>query len=326
MGTMLSLGTDRHQPIDPMNPSPTLVDVVIPTFNNLGELRASLAALAHQTHRELRAHVCVDGSTDGTLEYLATLADAGPGSMHVLTHPGNGHRGLAATRNLALDVLEGEYVWYVDSDMVPAPDALAWHLSLVQERSCVSQGQVVYMNAHEAPWAGYLDTRAYHRRSHGVEIPFTWFSAANALIRRADVQKLRGFDARFVGYGGEEFDFAYRLQCVSGQPIINNKRAVATTVEHKTIETALAQFQEYGATNLHLLESLHPEMPPTFELQRLGSRAIADRLFVALLNPGVERIADALIRIGPRPVRNRLLNYKVIAAVWRGYRSASAPT
>ena len=137
---------------------------------------------------------------------------------------------------------------------------------------------------------------------------------------------MRGFDPRFVGYGGEDFDFAYRLQRLSGEPIINNKKAVATTVELKTVKTALGQFQEYGATNLHLLESLHPDMPRTFELQRLDSRAVTDRLFVALLNPAVEQIADGLIRIGPRPVRNRLLNYKVISAVWRGYRSVPAST
>ena len=157
--------------------------------------------------------------------------------------------------------------------MVPATDALAQHLSLVNSRECTSQGQVVYTNADETPWAGYLDTRAYHRRPHGVSHPFTWFSAANSLVRTAYVQELRGFDPRFVGYGGEDFDFSYRLQRLSGVPIINNKRAVATTIEGKSIERALAQFEEYGSTNLHVLESLHPDMPRTFELQRLGSRA-----------------------------------------------------
>ena len=138
---------------------------------------------------------------------------------------------------------------------------------------------------------------------------------------------MRGFDPRFVGYGGEDFDFAYRLQRLSGEPnFINNKKAVATTVRLKTVKTALGQFQEYGATNLHLLESLHPDMPGMFELQRLDSRAVTDRLFVALLNPAVERRSTASLGIGPRPVRNRLLNYKVNSAVWRGYRSVPAST
>ena len=300
------------------------VGAVVPTHENLLELTRCIASLQAQQVPLSQVIVCVDGSTDGTLEYLEDAAVTSRVPIRVRTHPGNVHRGRAVTRNLALDLLDDDYVWFVDSDMVPATDALGQHLSLVESRACASQGQVVYANADESPWAGYLNTRAYHRRPHGAVIPFTWYSAANSLVRTAHVQELRGFDARFVGYGGEDFDFAYRLQCVSREPLINNRNALAMTVEHKSIERALAQFEEYGSTNLHLLESLHSDLPRTFELQRLDSRALVDRAFVATLNPSVERVVDALIRIGPRRLRNQLLNYKVISAVWRGYRSGLA--
>ncbi len=96
---------------------------------------------------------------------------------------------------------------------------------------------------------------------------------------------------------------------------------MARTVETKTASEALSQLEGYGATNLHLLEELHPEMPRTFELQRLDSRRLKDRAFVASVNPLVERLVDVVLPVAPRRLRNQLLNYKVIAAVWRGYRS-----
>ena len=308
----------------PFTGSIATVTAVLPTRNNLDELIRCVESLQAQSCPPVRIVVCVDGSTDGTIEHFAERDDDGPAIVDITTHPENAHRGRAATRNLALPLIDTDYVWFVDSDMVLEPDALAEHFALVESRPCVSQGHVHYANADEAQWAAYLDVRAYHRSPDRAVIPFTWYSAANSMVRADYVRELGGFDPRFVGYGGEDFDFAYRLERLSGEPLVNNARARASTVEDKTIEQALRQFEEYGATNLHLLESLHPEMTRTFELQRIGSPALADRLFVAAVNPFVEGVVDLLVRVGPRRVRNLLMNYKVISAVWRGYRSGSA--
>lgn len=300
--------------------------MVVPTFDNVDELRRCVESLRAQSVPPDEILVCVDGSTDNTFAYLASLHGDDEVPVRALTHPAKAHRGRAATRNLALDQMGDGYVWFVDSDMVLAPDALAQHLALVRERRCVSQGQVVYENAADAMWAAYLDTRAYHRRQDRAPLPFNWFSAANALVRAAHVRQIGGFDRSLAGYGGEDLDFAYRLERASEEPYINNRRAIAATVETKSVAQAMAQFEEYGATNLHRVQELHPEMPPMYELQRLGSRATADRLFVAAVNPVTDRVVDLILPIAPRRLRNQLLNYKVVSAVWRGYRSPRAAT
>jgi hypothetical protein len=143
-------------------------------------------------------------------------------------------------------------------------------------------------------------------------------------VRADDVLALGGFDERFDGYGGEDLEFAFRLQEHSGGPFINNKQAVASTIEAKTMEAALVQFESYGATNIHLMEQLHPTMPRTFELQRMNSRSVRDRVFAGSMNPVTDRLADAGIRFGTRRLRHHAINYKVIRAVWRGYIAGSA--
>ena len=90
------------------------VSVVVPTHNNVDELARCLGSLQAQDRAPDRVIVCVDGSTDGTLQYLASLTDSSPLAIHARTHPGNVHRGRAATRNLALDLLKDDYVWFVD--------------------------------------------------------------------------------------------------------------------------------------------------------------------------------------------------------------------
>jgi glycosyltransferase involved in cell wall biosynthesis len=298
----------------------TTVAAVVPSHDNLDELKACLASLLTQTRQPTLVLVCVDGSRDGTLEHLASLPD-GTMVIRALTHPANAHRGRSATRNLALGALGDGYTWFVDSDMVLNQDALERHLEVASSRACVSVGAVDYANADDAPWAAYLATRGRHRFPDGAVLPFTQFTTANSLVRSEHVRALGGFDERFVGYGGEDVDFAYRLQRSSGEPFINNRLAIARTVEQKSTSDAIAQLEGYGATNLHLLEETHPDMPPTFELQRLGSRRLVDRAFVASVNPMVGRLVDLVLPIAPRRLRNQLLNYKVVAGVWRGYRS-----
>ena len=154
---------------------------VLPTRNNLDELIRCVESLQAQSRPPTRIVVCVDGSTDGTIEHFAGDTVAGPVVVHVATHPGNTHRGRAATRNLALPLIDTDYVWFVDSDMVLAPDALAEHFALVESRPCVSQGHVNYANADEAPWAAIsMSVRttaartAQSSRSPGSRPPTAW--------------------------------------------------------------------------------------------------------------------------------------------------------
>ena len=47
-------------------------DIIIATYNNLEELTKCLKSFEKQTYKEFNVFVCVDGSTDGTLNYLET--------------------------------------------------------------------------------------------------------------------------------------------------------------------------------------------------------------------------------------------------------------
>jgi glycosyltransferase involved in cell wall biosynthesis len=73
------------------------VSVVIPTFNRLEYLKAAVAScFAGNEGLEVEVVIVDDGSTDGTPEWLETLA--GPGIVVVAGR----HRGAAAARNTGL--------------------------------------------------------------------------------------------------------------------------------------------------------------------------------------------------------------------------------
>ena len=184
---------------------------------------------------------------------------------------------------------------------------------------------MVYENAAENPWAGYLMRRGRNRYAVGASMPFTQLTTQNALVTAESFVAVGGFDERMVEYGGEDLELAIRLLRHTGGQMVNNPRAEARTIEPKTWPVAMAQFRRYGATNLPMLMETHPDVPPTFELGRIGSPRWVDRAFVwAARNRVVAAIATAGVRYGPRALQIRLLNYLVIRSVYLGYLSRTS--
>jgi glycosyltransferase involved in cell wall biosynthesis len=292
-------------------------DIVIPTYNNRDDLIRCLASLESQTSKDFRVLVCVDGSTDGTLEYLASSGKPVPGQA--LVHEGGANRGRASTRNLAIPHVDSRYVLFLDSDMELAPDALARHKVILDEVACASVGSIHYSNADSNLWVRYLSARRLNRWPAGARLPFNQLAGAHVAVRTADFVALGGFDEHLVSYGGEDTEFGYRLAHDLGRPIVSNPEAKAISMEPKTLDTALDELRSYGQHNLRYIHARHPDMPHVFFTDRLTSRRIRDRLFVSVMNPLTDRIVDSLLPHVPVFIQHQLINYKVIRAVCSGY-------
>jgi GT2 family glycosyltransferase len=298
------------------------VDVLVPTYQDRSTILACLAAVNRQLHPGDHLFVCVDGSTDGTLEALA--AYAGSLELVVLEHPDRANHGRAAARNLTLPHLSGTFVLLVDSDMVLEPDAIARHLALLErEPDAVSVGDVVYRNAATNPWARYIAARGKNKARPGAEIRPLDFATGNTALRTEDLRAVGGFDESLVGYGGEDTELGLRLAAERGVRFVFNADARATTVEDKTVDQALAQLDRYARTNLRRIRSRHADSPAPYRLDLLESGAIRGRVLLLAMNPLSDLVARALLPWAPWPVRRRVIDYLVLRTVWRGYREGS---
>jgi GT2 family glycosyltransferase len=85
-----------------------LFSVIIPTYNRLPLLQRTLASVEAQSHRDFEILVIDDGSTDGTLDWLAQQ-----GALRVLVQ---GNRGPGAARNSGAREARGDYIAFLDSD------------------------------------------------------------------------------------------------------------------------------------------------------------------------------------------------------------------
>ena len=98
-----------------------LFSIIIPVYNVEPYLRKCLDSVLNQTCRDWEC-ICVDdGSTDGSGkildEYVAKreVKEKGEGEQRIIViHQKNG--GVSASRNAALDIANGEWVQFLDSD------------------------------------------------------------------------------------------------------------------------------------------------------------------------------------------------------------------
>ena len=93
----------------------SLISVVIPCYNAEAFLRETIESVLAQTYRNYEIILVDDGSTDGTLDVLLKFQKDHESNFFVLKTPtSNGGAGRA--RNIAIPLIEGRYVYFIDAD------------------------------------------------------------------------------------------------------------------------------------------------------------------------------------------------------------------
>ena len=95
-----------------MNEMSNLVSIIVPVYNAEKYLCHCLDSIISQDYRNLEIILINDGSTDTSLEICQNYASKD--SRIVLISKENG--GQSSARNIALDVVRGEWVMFIDSD------------------------------------------------------------------------------------------------------------------------------------------------------------------------------------------------------------------
>ena len=98
------------------------ISVIIPAYNTGRYIRPCLDSVLRQTLKDLEI-VCVnDGSFDDTLDILLEYAELDERITVVSKKNG----GLSSARNAGAEIAQGEYLYYLDSDDILTPEALAY--------------------------------------------------------------------------------------------------------------------------------------------------------------------------------------------------------
>jgi glycosyltransferase involved in cell wall biosynthesis len=205
-----------------------LVSVILPTFGRLEYLRPTVVSVFRQTIPDWELIVADDGSDAVSKEYLDTLEADSRVRVLWLTHTGIP----AIVRNAALREARGEYVAFLDSDDLWAPDKLAQQIATLRARplcrwcytgiSHIDGSGQPLTEPLFGPWLP-CDGAIFERLVTGpVVIRTPSVLAARELVARAG-----GFDEAIRS--GEDYDLWLRLALMSevallDQPLVQVRR------------------------------------------------------------------------------------------------------
>jgi glycosyltransferase involved in cell wall biosynthesis len=270
-----------------------VVSIILPTFGRLQYLRSTVASIYQQTLQDWELIVADDGSDVETRTYLQTLEADSRVKLVWLTHTGVP----AAVRNAALGEARGEYVAFLDSDDLWAPDKLSRQVASLRSRPTCGwcYTAVSHIDGPGRPMAEPVfgpwipcEGAVFERLVTGPIVIRT----PSVLARRELVAAAGGFDDTIRS--GEDYDLWLRLALLSDVALLDE-----TLVQVRRHEANLSQDWEIAFAGRD--HSLH-KLQDTVDSRRR-----------ALLR--AERTRNALILAGRHAALGN--SARLLSVLWR---------
>jgi glycosyltransferase involved in cell wall biosynthesis len=304
--------------------------VVIPTYNRKPILTQCLGALSQQVFADDKVEgyeivVVDDGSTDGTPDWLRQA----PAPFPQVVFYCQDHQGPAVARNLGVARAKGDYIIFIDSDLVVTENFLQAHADALTQGAAelghnrvFTYGTVINTCNFENPRSEPFKITDYSR---------AYFATGNVAIAKTWLEQAGLFDTGFQLYGWEDLELGVRLKKL-GLKLISCPAAVGyhwhPPFSLDQIPRLIQQEEERGRMGV-----LFYQKHSTWEVRLMIQMTWLHRLLWGLLSLGgtlnertLAPLLQGLIDRG-RPqlaleIARIFLNWYNVRAVYCAYRTA----
>ena len=215
-----------------------LVSVIIPVYNGEKTIRETINSVLAQTFGDLEVIAIDDGSTDGTVEAISSIADD---RVSVFSYP---NAGQAASRNRGISRASGEFIAFLDADDLWTPQKLEAQLQALKENP---DAAVAYSWSDCIDEDGNYLRPASHVTLNGNVLEALFLvnfidNGSNPLIRKTALEAVGVFDETMPPT--EDWDLWLRLAerypfvCVSQPHILYRQSTSSQSANLRRLEAA----------------------------------------------------------------------------------------
>jgi glycosyltransferase involved in cell wall biosynthesis len=191
-----------------------VVSVIIPTYNRAHYISEAIQSVLGQSYQEFEIIVIDDGSTDNTREVMDSLKD--PRLKYFFQE----NQGVCVARNNGINVSNGEYIYFLDSDDILLENALEKQVQVLDRHPDVAlshgraypmdeRGHVFDLNKNKPKnirpgvYQGIKEISNFLRYGN-------YFNPTLTIVRRSSIIDVGLFDPAFSS-GSEDFELWVRL-------------------------------------------------------------------------------------------------------------------
>jgi len=237
------------------------ISIIVPVFNGGNPFHSCVSSLLELDYPDEKLQIILinDGSTDDTAQWL--LEQKLPSNLKIITHDKN--MGRAAARNSGIKIAHGDIIIFLDADMVAKPDFIKQHVLAILKSGVVAVSGLVIADPDERKTA--LQYYLFEYRKRGAKqfgekkpIPFNYLITNNMSVRRDVIEECGLFDEGYVGYGGEDTDYAIRLWELYPGGLRFSSKAISIDYQNETLHDLQLKMENYGRTNYLKLLDRYP--------------------------------------------------------------------
>ncbi len=203
MSARLHPGTRSWYPRRAVSPFSSPASVIVPFHRNLGQLQRCLSAI-RRSAPDVELIVAADGAVDDCRPLAAEFGAS------VIVVPGPS--GPAVARNRAAAHATGDLLFFVDTDVVVAPDAIPGMRALLDGDPAIAGVFGAYDLTPAAPNFMSQFKNLSHAYVHEIaNRQASTFWAGLGALRSDAFRAVGGYDERFARPSVEDIDLGYRL-------------------------------------------------------------------------------------------------------------------
>jgi glycosyltransferase involved in cell wall biosynthesis len=213
-----------------------MISVIIPTYNRASFLEEAIQSVLGQDYfvrngaSSFEFLVIDDGSTDNTKDIVKSFGNK-------MKYHFQEHKGVSAARNLGLDLAQGGYIAFLDSDDLWKKEKISIQMSYMD---AFPKTKVCYTEEIWMRRGIFVNPKKKHRKYSGWifdrVLPLCLISLSSALFRSEVFVEIGEFDEELLAC--EDYDFGIRLAlkypvCFLPKPLIIKRGGHADQLSRK---------------------------------------------------------------------------------------------